>query len=163
MAAFLRASPSSERPAPRPVMASGSQPSSTLATALAVVVLPMPISPVAKRLTSCSLQSFTSSAPARMACSRVMAGPFEISPVPLATRRFSTPGCELKSLMPISTGISLQFARRAIRQAWCLPQIRRPPWPSPRCRSGSRPGPPRRYPRRRSTGLFCSDQCPPSR
>lgn len=121
MAAFLRASPSSERPAPRPVMASGSQPSSTLATALAVVVLPMPISPVAKRLTSCSLQSFTSSAPARMACSRVMAGPFEISPVPLATRRFSTPGCELKSLMPISTGISLQFARRAIRQAGVVP------------------------------------------
>lgn len=139
MAAFLRASPSSERPAPRPVMASGSQPSSTLATALAVVVLPMPISPVAKRLTSCSLQSFSSSAPARMACSRVMAEPFEISPVPLATRRFSTPGCGLKSLMPISTGISLQFARRAIRQAWCLPQIRGPPWPSPRCRSGSRP------------------------
>lgn len=84
MAAFLQASPSSERPAPRPVMASGSQPSSTLATALAVVVLPMPISSVAKRLTSYSLQSFTSSAPARMACSacsRVMAEPFEISPV----------------------------------------------------------------------------------
>lgn len=51
MAATLRRSPSSERPAPRPVISTGARPSSTLATALAVVVLPMPISPVASRRT----------------------------------------------------------------------------------------------------------------
>ena len=47
IASILRASPASESPAPRPVMLCTGAPSSTLATALEVVVLPMPISPVA--------------------------------------------------------------------------------------------------------------------
>ena len=49
MAETLRSSPSSESPAPLPVTCSTGSPSSTEATALEVVVLPMPISPVAMR------------------------------------------------------------------------------------------------------------------
>ena len=51
MAATFRARPSSERPAPRPVISSAGRSSSTPATALEVVVLPMPISPVARSFT----------------------------------------------------------------------------------------------------------------
>ena len=49
MASSLRARPSSESPAPRPVIVWGGSPSSTEATALDVVVLPIPISPVSSR------------------------------------------------------------------------------------------------------------------
>ena len=113
MAATLRRSPSSERPAPRPVISTGARPSSTLATALAVVVLPMPISPVASRRTPFSFCVRTSSAPAKTACSawaRVMAGPCVISPVPLPMRRASTPDCGAKSRTPMSTGTTAHCA-----------------------------------------------------
>ena len=47
MAEILRKSPASDRPAPRPVNSLGARPSSAQETAVAAVVLPMPISPVA--------------------------------------------------------------------------------------------------------------------
>ena len=65
MASILRASPSSERPAPRPVISfHRAGPVAPLATALEVVVLPMPISPVASSCTPAAFCSCTSRMPA---------------------------------------------------------------------------------------------------
>ena len=83
MASIFRASPSSERPAPRPVITSMGWPSSTAATALDVVVLPMPISPVASRPTPAFFCSCTSRMPLPMASTAsalLMAGP-RVSPL----------------------------------------------------------------------------------
>ena len=94
-AAFLRTRPSSERPAPRPTRASGRALSNAHSTHAAVVVLPMPISPVAISFTPSPASPCTSRMPARMpraACSRLMAGPSVQSLVPFAMRRFKTPG-----------------------------------------------------------------------
>ena len=118
MASSLRASPASERPAPRPVMTSTGWPSRTAATALDVVVLPMPISPVASSWHPCAFCARTSSMPAAMASTawvRVMAGPWVKSAVPAAMRRGTTPGTGAPA-MPISTGTTSQRAVFAIWQ-----------------------------------------------
>jgi len=116
MASTLRASPSSERPAPRPVIRSTGWPSSTAATALEVVVLPMPISPVASSCTPAAFCSCTSRMPrptASTAWARVMAGPCVKSAVPAAMRQSATPGTGSPA-MPMSTGTTSQWAVRAI-------------------------------------------------
>ena len=126
-AATLRASPSSERPAPRPVKSSAGRPSSAQATAAEVVVLPMPISPVASSRTPAAACRAASRAPVRTACSawaRVMAGPAVMSPVPLPTRQSRTPGAPAKSRMPISTGTTAHRAACAIRQTGLRPAAR---------------------------------------
>ena len=117
MASTLRASPSSERPAPRPVIRSTGWPSSTLATALEVVVLPMPISPVAIRQQPSAASSRARLIPLPMAstaCSRRMAGPRVKSAVPAAMRQSRTPGTGSPA-MPMSTGSTSQCAACAIR------------------------------------------------
>ena len=70
--------------------ASGSTPRSTEATAAAVVVLPIPISPVIIILYPFSMHSLTQSMPTETAClhcSRVIAAPTAIFFVPLSTLR----------------------------------------------------------------------------
>ena len=127
IAAFFRSSPASERPAPRPQSASGSQPSRTAATAAAVVVLPMPISPTASRRSPAAARSMASSAPLRMArrqSSRLMAGPRLISAVPFRTRRESTPGVPGKSNTPISTGNTRHSASAAMGLTVLRPSAR---------------------------------------
>ena len=118
MAAILRARPASERPAPRPVMRETGCPSSTAATALEVVVLPMPISPVASRRLPFAFWARTSATPLPMASTasaRDMAGPQVKSCVPSAMRQSSTPGT-WGPAMPRSTGTTWQWAVRAIWQ-----------------------------------------------
>ena len=117
MAQSLRSSPWSDRPAPRPVISATGRPSRTQATAEEVVVLPMPISPVAMRPAPRSFSSRTSSTPVRTACSaspRAMAGPWVISWVPLPILRSSTPGIRPESRIPMSTGTTSQLATWAI-------------------------------------------------
>ena len=120
-ASIFRASPSSERPAPRPVIPSTGWPSSTAATALDVVVLPMPISPVASRPTPAFFCSCTSRMPLPMAstaCSRLIAGPRVKSAVPGAMRQSRTPGTGSPAMpyppAPPRTGRSVPSGRR-----WC--------------------------------------------
>lgn len=127
MAFRFRISPSSESPAPRPANPCGSLRSNVQVTAVAVVVLPMPISPVAKRWIPAFFCCRTRSIPARIACSAWqydIAGPCVISAVPLPIRQGYTPGCEAKSRIPISTGSTLQDARAAIRQTLLWPAAR---------------------------------------
>ena len=126
-AAFLRARPSSERPAPRPVTSPASRPRKWVARALAVVVLPMPISPTANRRTPSSLACRARSMPTQRAASvwsAVRAGPRAMLPVPLTTRRRKSPGQGGISRMPTSTGITSAPARRAKTQALEVPPAR---------------------------------------
>ena len=126
IASSLRPSPASESPAPRPVIRSTGSPKSTAATALDVVVLPMPISPVASSEKPASRASRTSAMPVSMAnsaCSRVMAGPCVKSAVPSAMRLSSTPST-FSPAMPISTGTTSHRAAAAIRQTLVLPAAR---------------------------------------
>ena len=81
---FLR--PSLLSPAPRPVTSAGSLSSRTEVMAALVVVLPIPISPVARRVYPSSASSRTILIPtsiALMASSRLIAGPTAILSVPL--------------------------------------------------------------------------------
>ena len=85
MALILRFKPSLERPAPRPVIFSTGISRSTDATALLVVVFPIPISPVAMMPYPFSFSISTISMPVSMAltaCSLVMAGSFVMFFVP---------------------------------------------------------------------------------
>ena len=84
-ASALRRQPSPSTPVPRPVTVSGAAPVIAAVIALAAVVLPMPMSPVATRSAPASIASITSRAPcsiAASACSRVMAGPRVMFAVP---------------------------------------------------------------------------------
>ena len=81
---FLK-SPASLKPAPLPVISSTAQPESTAATALLVVVFPIPISPVASREYPSSFKRCTSSIPTPIAANvsaSVIAGSFKKSLVP---------------------------------------------------------------------------------
>ena len=83
--ATLRTSVAASTPVPRPVTRSGVWPVIAAAITLAVVVLPMPISPVARRSAPASRASPASLAPlsiAWTACSRVIAGPAAMFAVP---------------------------------------------------------------------------------
>ena len=118
IASILRCSPASESPAPRPVISATGRPSSTLATALDVVVLPMPISPVASSWAPVCFCARTSAMPAAIACTacaRVIAGPVVKSAVPAAIRQSAAPGTGAPA-MPISTGTTSQWAAAAMRQ-----------------------------------------------
>ena len=124
MAATLRRSPSSERPAPRPVISTGARPSSTLATALAVVVLPMPISPVASRRTPPAHSSRAVSTPVRTACTaspRLMAGPWVMSAVPRRTHRCTMRAPVRGTAVPMSTGTTSAPAERAMAHTLVSP------------------------------------------
>ena len=84
-AATLRVKVASSTPVPRPVTCSAGAPVIAAVIALAAVVLPMPISPVARRSAPASIASCASRAPvsiARIACSRVIAGPAAMFAVP---------------------------------------------------------------------------------
>ena len=123
--AIFRSSPSSDRPAPRPVTSSTRRPSSTAVTAAAVVVLPMPISPAANRRYPLPLSSSASVMPvttAATASSRVMAGPLAMLLVPRVTWRRSRPPSSTGWAIPMSTGNTCAPAVQAMRQTQASPQ-----------------------------------------
>ena len=104
----LRVSPWSVSPAPLPVASSASHCKRAAVTALLVVVLPIPISPVARIPYPFSLHSRTSSIPVTMArtvSSSVIVGPFKKFLVPGRTLRSRTPGMDSSLFIPMSTGI----------------------------------------------------------
>ncbi len=126
MAATFRRSPSPVSPAPRPVRPSGSSRSSTEATALLVVVLPMPISPAASSRYPFSASSRASRYPAQRQASawaRLMAGPRVKSAVPSPCRRSKSPGQPGRVAIPISTGNTSAPAWAAILQTLVSPRV----------------------------------------
>ena len=94
-ASTLRRQPSSSTPVPRPVTSSAAAPVMAAVIALAAVVLPMPMSPVATRSAPPSIASMTRRAPASIAasaCARLMAGPRVMFAVPAPSgQRTSAP------------------------------------------------------------------------
>ena len=87
----------------------GRRPTSAHSSAVAVVVLPMPISPVATMSYPFSAQKSMSSIPTFMAFSHsswLMAGSETMSPVPFRTFSFLTPAKISSLSIPISTGIT---------------------------------------------------------
>ena len=103
-AVFLRKA-SSVSPLPKPVTASAGAPVNAESTAAEVVVLPMPISPMPSASTPSAFAVSAASMPAAMAasaCSRVIAGPSAILPVPLAILRSSIPSGVRCESMPTS-------------------------------------------------------------
>ena len=123
----LRASPASDRPAPRPTASWGERPSRAQATAAVVVVLPMPISPAARRVSPSSASSRAREKPtarARSAASRGMAGPFAMFRVPPAsTTQGRTPGGVSRRTIPRSTG---NTCAPAVRAMWHTEERRSP-------------------------------------
>ena len=121
MTAIFLASPSSESPAPLPVISSAGRPSRAAATALVVVVLPMPISPAARR-SRFSAKSPASSMPASSTVrhsSRVMAGSRARFFVPRETLMDRIPGTSVS--MPASTGITSAPATAPIQHTLAAP------------------------------------------
>ena len=122
MTSIFRFKPASDSPAPLPVSRRGSAPSRAHATALAVVVLPMPISPVAIIEYPFSCSSLTREAPVRIArsqSSRDMARVRKKLPVPRKTCTSRTPSTGRS--MPISTGNTSAPATFAILHTVALP------------------------------------------
>ena len=119
---FLK--PAVLRPAPLPVTSLTSRPRSAAARAELVVVLPMPISPVARSLYPLMLQSQTMSMPVSIACmhsSSFMAGSTAKSLVPFMILRLITPFGLPSMFMPISTGMVSALAVLAILQTELSP------------------------------------------
>ena len=115
MARIFLCRPSEDRPAPRPVMSSTGRSSSTAARAEEVVVLPMPISPVASSLTPRPRSSWATSTPARMAwtaSSRLMAGPWVMLAVPRRTHFWRMRSPFRGVTVPMSTGTTSTPAAR---------------------------------------------------
>ena len=119
MASIFLCRPALLSPAPLPVISVMGRSSSTDRMALLVVVLPMPISPVAIRLYPCCFNSPTICIPYRMAsaaCSRLMAGPCVMSAVPFAILWMRRPLPLTVAATPMSTGKTSAPAARAIAQ-----------------------------------------------
>ena len=124
---ILRASCAGVRPVPRPVVCAGGLPVNAATIALDEVVLPMPISPVPIRSAPDPAASTASSMPAPMhcsACSRDMAGPCVMSPVPLPIFRLLIPGTAGSSpATPASTTIR-STPRRLVSTLMAAPSAR---------------------------------------
>ena len=91
----FRLRPSSPTPVPRPTTASGGRPKRAAVRAAAAVVLPMPMSPAARRVAPSAMARLAASRPARRALSAssgVMAGPWARFAVPGRTLRLRSPG-----------------------------------------------------------------------
>ena len=106
MTCRFRCRPTSDSPAPRPVVCSAGRCKSAAATAPAVVVLPIPISPVPSSVYPCSFNVPTRRIPVSMAwitCARLMAGSLVKSFVPFPIRQDNMARACTASRMPIST------------------------------------------------------------
>ena len=93
-------------------------------TALEVVVLPMPISPVASRRTPPAHSSRAVSTPVRTACTaspRLMAGPWVMSAVPRRTHRCTMRAPVRGTAVPMSTGTTSAPAERAMAHTLVSP------------------------------------------
>ena len=120
----LRASEASESPAPRPTRLRASARRSTAATAAEVVVLPMPISPAARRRTPARASPHAPAIPtsiARTAPSRDIAGPCAMLPLPRRTFARTMRASSMPRAMPTSTGTTSAPANAAMRQALVAP------------------------------------------
>ena len=120
----LRASEVSESPAPRPTRLRASARMSTAATAAEVVVLPMPISPAARRRTPARASPHATAIPtsiARTAPSRDMAEPCAMLPLPRRTFARTMRASSMPRAIPTSTGTTSAPANAAMRQALVAP------------------------------------------
>ena len=121
---FLWIRPSLLNPAPFPVISSTGLSSNTLATALEVVVLPIPISPMAMILTPSAAFCPTSSIPVKIACwhcSALMAGSLAKLRVPGIILCCVSPAWLTTSSIPTSTGVTFAPAWPAIILMLALP------------------------------------------